>query len=124
MSSETYFLRRHYLSHRQSGLIRFERALRVRPSYFPNSSIKGEGASVFLSGRDHPYYLDFHTPTKFLSETVQSPGRSGMPTTWGNRLERHHQPRDQCHRHPQMDAALSKPARSSFTGFVPAKSRT
>ena len=76
-------MRRHYLSHRQSGLIRFERALRVRPSYFPNSSIKGDGASVFLSGRDHPYYLDFHTPTKFLSETFQSPGRSGMPTTWG-----------------------------------------
>ncbi|MFK3565520.1 hypothetical protein OH706_17780, partial [Pseudomonas sp. M3] len=57
----------------------------VRRTHLPNSSIKGDGVRVFLSGRDHPYRQDFYAPTKLLSETVQSPGRSGMPATWRNR---------------------------------------
>ncbi len=45
----------------------------VRRTHLPNSSFKGDGVRVFLSGRDHPYRQDFHAPTKPLSQTVQSP---------------------------------------------------
>jgi len=56
----------------------------VWPSHLPNSSIKDDGVRVFLSGRDCPYRQDFHAPTKLLSQTIQSPGRPGMPATWGD----------------------------------------
>ncbi|WP_158177969.1 hypothetical protein [Pseudomonas viridiflava] len=39
----------------------------VRPSHLPNSSIKGDGVRVFLSGRDRPYRQDLNAPTKLLS---------------------------------------------------------
>lgn len=97
----------------------------VRRTHLPNSSIKGDGVRVFLSGRDHPYRQDFHAPTKLLSETIQSPGCSGMPATWRNRVQCRHQSRHQRQRHPQMAAALSRPARSNlFASICPAKSRT
>ena len=47
----------------------------------PNSSIKGDGVRVFLSGRDHPYRQDIHAPMKLLPQTIQSPSRPGMPAT-------------------------------------------
>lgn len=97
----------------------------VRRTHLPNSSIKGDGVRVFLSGRDHPYRQDFYAPTKLLPQAVQGPSRSGMSATWRNRVQRCHQPRHQRQRHPQMDAALSTSARSDFTaGIGPAKSRT
>ncbi|MFL1419500.1 transposase [Pseudomonas fildesensis] len=34
--------------------------------HLPNSSIKGDGVRVFLSGRDRPYRQDFDEPTKLL----------------------------------------------------------
>ena len=44
-----------------------ENLSRKRPAKsLPNSSIKGDGVRVFLSGRDHPYRRDFHAPTKLL----------------------------------------------------------
>lgn len=60
------------------------RNVSVRRTHLPNSSIKGDGVRVFLSGRDQPYHQDCHAPTKLLPETVPSPGRSGVPSTWGN----------------------------------------
>jgi len=102
-----------------------DRTVSVRRTHLPNSSFKGDGVRVFLSGRDHPYRQDFHAPTKLLSETVQSPGRSGMPATWRIHFQCRHQPWHQCQRYPQMAAALSRSAHSSFTtGIRPAKSHT
>ncbi|WP_275672277.1 E2/UBC family protein, partial [Pseudomonas tohonis] len=43
-------------------------AVSVRPTHLPNSSIKGDGVRVFLSGRDSPYRRDFHAPTKLLPQ--------------------------------------------------------
>ena len=46
---------------------------RKRPAKSPsNSSIKGDGVRVFLSGRDSPYRRDFHAPTKLLPQTYPS----------------------------------------------------
>jgi hypothetical protein len=50
-----------------------ESGVSVRSTHLPNSRIKGDGVSVFLSGRDHRYRQDLHAPTKLLPETVQSP---------------------------------------------------
>ena len=33
---------------------RIEKIVSVQPSHLPNSSIKGDGVRVFLSGRDRP----------------------------------------------------------------------
>ncbi|WP_147392744.1 hypothetical protein, partial [Pseudomonas aeruginosa] len=44
------------------------RAVSVRPTHLPNSSIKDDGVRVFLSGRDSPYRRDFHAPTKLLPQ--------------------------------------------------------
>ncbi|WP_326839247.1 DUF4113 domain-containing protein [Pseudomonas sp. BIGb0427] len=38
----------------------------VRRTHLPDSSFKGDGVRVFLSGRDHPYRQDLHAPTKLL----------------------------------------------------------
>ena len=65
----------------------------VRRTHLPNSSIKGDGVRVFLSGRDSPYRRDFHAPTKLLPQTVQGPGCSGMPATRCDRFQRCHPPR-------------------------------
>ncbi|MGH8439265.1 MAG: hypothetical protein ACRERW_09450, partial [Pseudomonas sp.] len=94
-------------------------------THLQKSGIKGDGVRVFLSGRDHPYRQDFHAPTKLLSETLLSPGRSGMPATWGDRIQCRHQPRHQRQCHPQMDAALSRPACNNLAASLrPVKSRT
>ncbi|KMU97125.1 TonB-dependent receptor [Pseudomonas putida] len=45
--------------------------MRTRPAnYLPNSSFKGDGVRVFLSGRDHPYRQDFHASTKLSAPGV------------------------------------------------------
>jgi len=44
----------------------------VRRAHLPNSSFKGDGVRVFLSGRDRPYGQDLHAPTKLLSDTLQA----------------------------------------------------
>ena len=98
------------------------RAVSVRRTHLPNSSFKGDGVRVFLSGRDRPYRQDFHAPTKLLSETIRSPGRSGMPATWRIHFQCRHQPRHQCQRHPQMVPLYrDQPAAPSLPAFVPLK---
>lgn len=42
------------------------------------------------------YRDDLHAPTKFLSETVLGPGRSGVLAIWSNRFQRRH------HVHPKF----------------------
>lgn len=68
----------------------------------------------FVSGRNHPYRQDLHTPTKLLSEAFQSPGHSEMPAALRNRIQCRHQPRHQRQCHPQMDAPLSRTSRDTF----------
>jgi len=58
--------------------------------HLPNSSIKGDGVRVFLSGHHRPYRQDFHAPTKLLPQTIQSPGRPGMSTTRSDDFQRSH----------------------------------
>lgn len=88
----------------------------VQPSHLPNSSIKGDGVRVFLSGRDSPYRRDFHAPTKLLPQTVQGPGCSGVPATRCERIQRCHPPRHQCQRHSQVATALSRSTASCVAG--------
>lgn len=65
-----------FLQNRKTASADF-RKVSVRRTHLPNSSIKGDGVRVFLSGRDHPYRQDFHAPTKLLPETVVGPTRPG-----------------------------------------------
>ena len=70
-------------------------AVSGRRTHLQNPSIKGDGARVFLSGRDRPYRRDFHAPTKLLPQTIQSPGRPGMSATRSDDFQRGHPSRHQ-----------------------------
>nr|WP_285229496.1 RHS repeat domain-containing protein [Pseudomonas fluorescens] len=78
------------VNHLYYGSCHLHQIVSVRPSHLPNSSIKGDGVRVFLSGRDRPYRKDFHAPTKLLPQTVQSPGPPGMPATRSDDFQRSH----------------------------------
>jgi hypothetical protein len=93
-----------------------QRRVSVQPSHLPNSSIKGDGVCVFLSGRDSPYRLDFHAPTKLLPQTIQSPGRARMLATQRDRLQRCHQLWLQRQHHSQVATDLPRLATSGIAG--------
>jgi hypothetical protein len=88
-------------------------------SRLPNSSIKGYGVRVFLSGRDRLYRQDFHAQTKLLPQTVQSPSRPGVPATWSNDFQRSNPSRHQRQRYPKVATDLPDQSPATLPAFVP-----
>lgn len=93
-------------------------------THLPNSSIKGDGVRVFISGRDRPYRQDFHAPTKLLSQTIQSPSRPGMPATRSHDFQRSHSSRHQRQRNPQVATDFPGSITCNLAGFRSRKTGT
>lgn len=80
----------------------------VRQSHLPDPSNKGDVLHLKIRGHHHPYRQDCHAPKNLLSQTPQSPGRSGMPTAWRIVGQRRSAPRHQCQSGAKVDTYLSK----------------